>query len=298
MFKHVSLTFIFLFVFNFSVVLSEDESSSKYFPGVLDSFWLYEDQDGNEFTRHAIEDEEIDGKTYQAFSIEPELEEWINYNPFLHSSLYEVNESGISLIVGSDIKKSLQKHLESEVEVLHDVFKLQSDPGATLNVSIKTDAMDEFVLLPDTVAIDEEWDCVKTSAELSMVFTDPDMPASDGITIVFDIIESSKVLETETIHVSAGTFEECLKVEYRTATNVSTIPDDVADGMGPSGETVTTVWFAPNVGIVKFHQKRKYTFLDLILEEDFPKPPDPKPITYELKKYEIKNIDTDSNEGK
>ena len=289
MLKKVCLVFILLFAFTFSVVLSGEESASKYFPGTLDSFWVYEDQDGNEFTRHAVEGEEIDGKTYQAFSFEPELEDWINYNPFLQSTLYDINESGISLIIGDDLKKTLQTRLENEADILHDIFKAQTDPGATLDVSIQTDAKNEFLLLPEVVAVNEEWDSVKTSAEFSMVYTDPDMQDPDGMTLVFDIIESGKALETETVQVPAGTYEECLKVEYRTETHVNVMPEDAADDMDPAGETVTTVWFAPKVGIVKFHQIRKYTFLELVPDtEDFPIPPDPEPITFELKKYEIK----------
>ncbi len=289
---------LFFFIFSFSVLLMGNETADKYFPATIDSFWVYEDQDGNEFTRRAVEGEEIDGKIYQAFSFEPELEDWNDYNPFLQSSLYDINESGISLNVGGDLKKTLETRLESEADILLDIFKAQTDPGATLNVSIKTDAQNDFLLLPETVAVNEEWDSAKTSAEFSMVFTDPDMRDPDGLTFIFDIIESGKAIETETVQVPAGTFEECLKVEYRTETNVNVMPEDAADDMDPAGETITTVWYAPNVGIIKFHQKRKYTFLELIPDtEDFPIPPDPKPITYELKKYEIKTEDTGSDES-
>lgn len=68
--------------------------------------------------------------------------------------------------------------------------------------------------------------------------------------------------------------------------------------MDPAGETLTTVWFAPNIGIVKVHQVRKYSFLELIPDaEDFPMPPDPEPITFELKKYEINSEDSDREES-
>ena len=255
----------------------------------MDSFWVYEDQDGNEFTRYAVEGEEIDGKTYQAFSFEPELEDWINYTPFLQSTLYDINESGISLIIGGDLKKTLQTRLENEADIVLDIFKAQTDPGATLDVSIQTDAKNEFLLLPEAVAVNEEWDSVKTSAEFSMVVTDPDMQEPEEMTLVFDIIETGKVLEIDTVQVPAGTYEECLKVEYRTETHVNVMPEEAVDDMDPAGETVTTVWYAPKVGIVKFHQIRKYTFLELVPDtEDFPIPPDPEPITFELKKYEIK----------
>ena len=65
MIKKVSLALIFVFVICFSVVLFGNESSNKYFPSELDSYWVYEDQDGNELTRRSVEGEEIDGKIYQ-----------------------------------------------------------------------------------------------------------------------------------------------------------------------------------------------------------------------------------------
>ena len=203
-----------------------DEAVEIYFPTTIGSFWVYEEQDGNEFTRTAVEGEEIDGETYQAFSIEPDLEDWKAYNPYLHSSIYDINETGINLLVGEDFKKTLQARLESECDVFHNFFMLKADPGATLDVSPKTQAQDNYLLLPDAVEVNEEWDSVKTSAEISLEFQDPGMQKPDGFTFVFDIIESGKALEIETVEVSTGTFEECLKVEYRTETKVSVMTED------------------------------------------------------------------------
>ena len=110
--------------------------------------------------------------------------------------------------------------------------------------------------------------------------------------IDYTIMETGIVKGTETVVAAAGTFEDCLKVEYRTETTA--VFDPPPDEMDPPGEIVTTVWFAPNVGIVKFHQIMNYMFFDMIPDDDgLPKPPDPEPITFELKKYEIKTADSE-----
>ena len=76
------------------------------------------------------------------------------------------------------------------------------------------------------------------------------------------------------------------------------IPIPSPDEVDPPGETVTTVWFAPNVGIVKFHQKRNYMFFDMFPDDDeLPKPPDPEPKTFELKRYEIRTADSENEES-
>jgi hypothetical protein len=66
---------------------------------------------------------------------------------------------------------------------------------------------------------------------------------------------------------------------------VETLPPEQAPN--PAGESVTTLWIAPNVGIVKFHQKAEDILLKVM----------PLPLlnasttvrTLELKKYEVKS---------
>ena len=117
------------------------------------------------------------------------------------------------------------------------------------------------------------------------------------ITLNFSIFETGIVLGTETVETAAGTFEECLRVEYRTETTAVITPQPPPDDVDPPGETVTTLWFAPNVGIVKYHQQMDYIFLEMIPdEEDLPIPPGPTLRTLELKRYEIKTA-TPENDG-
>ena len=88
MLKKIRSAFVFLFVFGFSTTLMGNEWANYYFPDAIDSYWTYEDQDGEELTRYAIESEDIDGETYSAFSYEPALENWVDYQYYVHPYFY------------------------------------------------------------------------------------------------------------------------------------------------------------------------------------------------------------------
>ncbi|RKU06245.1 hypothetical protein C6501_19215 [Candidatus Poribacteria bacterium] len=276
---------------------TSNAQSPNYFPGTLDSFWIYEDQDGNELTRHAIEGEEIAGKTYPAFSYEPELEDWTKYSPFIRPSLYQVSEVGLTLVVSDEVKKAVKARLKKEIDTFVQTANAEAGgPDYDWNVEIEVKIKDNLLLLPDAINVNEEWDANQIKANVKLTDIIDDVPDEDDpFYLDFTIVETGIVLGMETIETPAGIFEDCLKVEYRTETTVVFDPHEDAD---PPGETVTTVWFAPNVGIVKLHQKVKYIFLELIPDDaDFPMPPDPKPKTFELKKYEIKSADTESSKS-
>ena len=46
---------VFFLVFGLSTTLMGNEWANYYFPDALGSYWTYEDQDGDELTRYAIE---------------------------------------------------------------------------------------------------------------------------------------------------------------------------------------------------------------------------------------------------
>ena len=303
MFKKVCSATILLFAFYFSFVLLGNESSSKYFPDTLDSYWIYEDQGGNEFTRRAVEGEEIGDEVLSAFSYEPELENWKDYSLFFRPSLYKVNDEGIMLVVSDDVEKASKARLKYELDFFIESMMRIAPQGGSIDVDIVTEAKDDFLLLPDTVVVNEEWDVAQKKAEIKLTINDPTYggPEPETISFVFDIYETGIVIGTETVIVPAGTYEDCLKVQYRTETTLSLFPKDAVgpdnEDIEPPGESVTTVWFAPKVGIVKYHQERQHIFLEVIPDDvgiPIVKPDDPKPITYELIKYEIKAEDTDS----
>ena len=299
MFKKVVVTLIFLLTLSFSVTLFGNESAQKYFPDTLGSYWVYEDQDGNELTRRAVESEEIDGKTYQAFSYDPELKDWTDYIDFVHPSLYQVSEDGVTLFVGEEIEKAVKTRLQKEMDSFTEAIKAQTsedEESFDLVIDIEVEAEDNLNLIPFPISVNEEWDVNQVKVKIKIIPIGIEDPDPAEITFNFVINGTGIVQGTETVETPAGTFEDCLKVEYQTETTVSTIPEDVSEGMDSPGETVTTVWFAPNIGIVKLHQKKQYIFLEILPEnEGFPMPPDPKPITLELKKYEIKSSNTESS---
>ena len=84
----------------------------------------------------------------------------------------------------------------------------------------------------------------------------------------------------------AGTFEDCLKIEYRTKTTV-TASEPMEGGPPPvPGESFTTIWLAPNVGIVKFAQESQAVVLTMIGPVEIQAPVTERSL--ELTQYEIK----------
>ena len=64
------------------------------------------------------------------------------------------------------------------------------------------------------------------------------------------LVEKGKVVAKETVKTLAGTFEDCLKIEYWYA---ATEKEDTTKDV--SGIELITLWLAPNIGIVKFTHK-------------------------------------------
>ncbi len=302
MLKKVSVSLIFLLLLSFSVTLLGNESVQKYFPGTLDSFWVYEDQNGNELTRYSIEGEEIAGETYLAFSYDPELEDWANYSCFIHPGLYTVDDEGIKLVVDEAVENAIKARLKKEMDIFAELLKGQAPPGVeippfNIRVDVEAQGQEDLLLLPENVTVNEEWDVNQVEVNAKMIIEGAGVPENEQLGMDFTIIETGIVLGTETVETTAGTFEDCLKVEYRTETTVVLTPTPPPGEVAPPGETVTTVWFAPNVGIVQLHQKSGYMFLDMIPDDaDFPVtfPPNQEK-TLELKRYEIKTAESESD---
>ena len=112
------------------------------------------------------------------------------------------------------------------------------------------------------------------------------------------IVEKGKVLGIERVETPAGTFKDCLKVEYRTYTGMAVFPEDAAEiNAEPPGETLTTLWIAPNVGIVKFHQKAEDILLKTIPIPEIESVVSTTVRTLELKRYEFKSVDSQGEGG-
>ena len=283
MLKKFHVVLSLLFIFSFSTTLAGKEKADTYFPHAIGSYWVYEDPDGNELTRRVIENKKIDGETYRAFSYEPVLENWIDYDYRFHPNLYQIDEERVTFLAGDDVEKAVKARLTQEVEAFSKIHEANFD----LLYDIEVEAPDPFYVLPNSVTVNEEWDAAKIKAKITMRPDPPQDP--EEMILEFTIVETGKVLGTENVETSAGTFEDCLKIEYRTATEVAIFPQDEDEEANPPGESVTTLWVAPNVGIVKFHQEAEDILLTVIPLPQVEASTTVK--TFELKKYEVKSTD-------
>ncbi len=277
-----SLTLILFFTIFAPLIRSEE--AVNYFPSTIGSYWVYEDKDGNALKRTVIEGEEIAGEIYNAFNYEPELKEWENFIKYICPELFKINDKEITLSVKEGIEKTVKAQLNKEFDFLFQALAqdgLNVDDAPTFDISVE--AEDNILLLIKPTVVNEEWDVT----EITVNIVGTQNGEVQG-TIDYTIVETGIILGTETVETTAGTFENCLKVQYQTETMITEESD-----MNPPGETVTTVWFAPNVGIVKIHEKKGNLFLDMIpKDEDIPFViPPPKETTLTLKKYEIKTVE-------
>ena len=285
MLKKFHVVLSLLLIFGFSATLVGKEKADTYFPHAVGSYWVYEDPDGNELTRRVIKNKEIEGEMYRAFSYEPALEDWVDYDYRFHPNLYRIDEERVTFWVGDDVEKAVKARLTEEVETFGKIHEANFD----LLYDIEVEAQDPFYVLPTSVTFNEKWYAAKIKAKVTMRPDPPQDP--EEMILEFTIVETGKVLGTENVETPAGTFEDCLKIEYRTATEVSIFPQGEGDESNPPGESVTTLWVAPNVGIVKFHQEAEDILLTVIPLPQVEASTTVK--TFELKNYEIKSTDSE-----
>ena len=266
------------------IPLLGEEEALNYFPATLGSYWVYENHDGNTLKRTVIEGEEIAGEIYHAFEYEPELKEWENFIKCICTELFRINDKKITLSVKEGIEKAVKAQLNKELDLLFQAAAQEGFPidnAPTYDITVE--AQDNMALLIKPTVTNEEWDVTKINAFIQVTQNGEEIGTLD-----YTVIETGIILETETVETAAGTFENCLKVQYQTETTAIFTPEE--NEMNPPGETVTTVWFAPNFGIVKIHEKKGNMLLDMIpKDEDIPFIiPPAKEITLELKEFEIK----------
>jgi hypothetical protein len=286
-----------LLIFGLSVTLLANEWATYYFPDKLGSFWVYADQDGNELTRYAVEEKNIEGETFRAFDYKPEIDDWEQYLYPVHPFLYQVGEEWVALYVGDDIelaaKSILSKKLDETLATIRQKFSGQLPEGITMdfNYAIEPNAQDYFYLFPTPVKYNEEWVAmqldVKVKMKLDIQGSPVDVPEElKSLSSTTNVVETGNVIGTEVVETQAGTFEDCLKIEYRTKTTINTtLPNEFKQLLPErqSAESVTTLWLAPNVGIVKFRSKQENSG-------------DVK--TLELKNYEIQSNESENTDSK
>ena len=289
MLKRFRTFFTLLLVFGISAVLMGDAAETiQYFPETLGSYWVYEDPDGNELTRRVVEGKEIAGEMYHGFSYEPALEDSANYDYHIHPNFYRIGEEKVTFWVGDEAEKAVKAHLTKEMEAFQKILEKMGAPFIML-YKVETEAQDPFYVLPMPVTFNEKWKATQIKAKITMTPVPPQDPPEAAIE--FTIVETGTVVGTENVETPAGTFKDCLKIEYRTETAMEVSSPELGFGSETPGESFTTLWVAPNIGIVKFHQKAEDIFLNAI-----PMPPNfeaPPPVrspesNLKLKRYEVK----------
>ena len=168
------------------------------------------------------------------------------------------------------------------MEAFRKVIRISEDSDLFYEIDIKT--QDQFYVLPTPVTFNEKWDATRIKAKVTIRIDSLRDP--EKVTLEFTIVETGKVLGMESVETPAGTFEDCLKIEYQTKTEVKVSPSDQGQ-INQSGESVTTLWVCPNVGIVKFHQETEDILLKVIPQPQVEAATMVK--TLELKKYEVKS---------
>ena len=250
-----------------------NEGSNDYFPHTLGSFWVYADQDGNKLTRRAVEKRTIAGETYHAFSYEPTLEDLTDYEHYVHPNFYQIREDGIVFFVGDKVEKAFEARLRRDMDA--DIKKQQgisTSPGVSADFSyeIGVEAQNDFYLLPIPIVFDKAWMATQISGSITlkvkMQSPDFQIPGGDQVNAIpIDLVEKGKVVGTEAVETSAVTFETCLKIEYW-YTEAKKEDATKPTSSDTSDIELTTLWLAPNVGIVKFVRKSADSKVEKSLE--------------------------------
>lgn len=264
--KSFRIFFALILILFFSPFIQSVELSDYYFPDELGSFWVYEDQDGNEFTRYAIEETHIDDETFRAFSYEPAIEDWDDYKYIMHPFLYQVSNDWISLYVGKDIENATKSLVtnklqevtatmrEQMVEKLPDGIKMEFD------YSVDPTAQDNFYLMPISVDYNDEWMAMDLELKVVLKLDIQGIPIEipeelKSVSATTTLEETGSIVGTESIETNAGIFDDCLKIQYNiTAETDTSLPPEFKQFLPDqeTGGSTTTIWMAPNVGIVKY----------------------------------------------
>lgn len=254
-----------LILLSFSVVITAGDTVTEFFPTTEGSFWVYVDQEGNEFTRTSTEQKDITGEKYRAFNYEPPIEDWEKYNYLLHPFLYQIDEEWIRFYVANEIesaiKSKLKKRLDEIVAELRQKYTDQLPPGISLDVeyNIEPTAQDTLYFLPSTLNSEEKWITTQVSVRIQISMnikgTEINIPeANKSVSLTMKLSETGQLIGKESVKTAAGTFENCLKIEYRTETTSSkNVESDIKQGLADQSpkDKITTLWLAPNVGIVQ-----------------------------------------------
>lgn len=273
-----------------------NDTAKVYLPDTLGSSWVYVDQDGNEFTRFAVEEKTIDGDIYRAYNYEPAIEDWEEFRYHIQPFLYQVAEEWVTFYVGKNIEQATKsvfgKRLEEIIAELRKQTAIKLPSGITIDFkhTVEPKSKDFFYILPTKVTLKQDWVAMQLDVNLKITMNIKGAPVDVSnelktISSTINVVEKGNIIGKENVKTVAGTFKDCLKIEYRSITTTKTSAASEIKQLLPEQKpykTTTTLWLAPNVGIVKFTSEKEQS--------------DEK-TTIELKSYEIKSNESDNSDN-
>ncbi|MDE0300091.1 MAG: hypothetical protein OXN17_15765 [Candidatus Poribacteria bacterium] len=238
-----------------------DRVDPVYFPMNVGSRWVYRDSDGSEWVRVVKEAKEIGLYLFHVFNYHPPLDD-VQFE-FLKTPAYAIAPNRLLLLVENEIDDAIRSSIEQVDGFYLDFYKTKIVSDGELTV----------FRLPLSAGL--RWDALNVSlrggegvGEFSHTFeADWEVTAMAGF--------------RESVETPAGTFENCLKVEYETKESIEFEwgPDERGrdfwedvwrDREKPLREELSdvfsnvipnlnmeTVWLAPGVGPVKMESDEK-----------------------------------------
>ncbi len=279
------------------------------FPVDIGSYWLYTDQNGNELIRRVSEDKEIDGKKYKSFEYQPKLSNDFDFRPLIHATLFNTDNVKVLFYLSNELEDANKRRLKKEMDIYSQLAKSSfeeiypPESGITIDIKYEIDIKPEkeLTVIDLLVPVRKEWDVTTTEIKIKIIQDIKGLPDfGDAIdnpesVITLKITQTAKTLGPVNVVTPAGVFDSCSKIEYNTKTEVKS--DNILTPELKAGETTTTIWYAPHVGIVKIHQESNKIFLNIFADSEMVKNTklgneikeiiSPTIITLVLKKYKI-----------
>ncbi len=218
------------------------EQMPNYFPDAIGSRWIYRDSEGLQWTREVSREASIEGKDYRIFKDTPPLAE--AELDFLNSTYYRVTPNSVIYTVSDKITDYLQTELPKAVQ---DEFA-----GLELTVAVEPFAHPELVFFQIPLVPNFQWDALNIKVNGNIILQNLvllQIPFEAHISVKGEVIVEAP-LETP-----AGNFEETYQIEYQT---------EITHTLFSTEETIQgkeTLWFAPQVGIVKSEDEHRVTEL-------------------------------------
>ena len=275
--------------FGFNTTLMGNETVNSYYPTTPGSYWVYKNQDGKELTRYAVADEHRDGNAYHAFQYTPKVEEWAFYVYQTHPYLYTVNKNGVASFVRKEGETALKRRLGKQLDIVIPQFKRAIGsklPEVVLDVTynLNVEMSDNFLLLPASIGYNKKWDAMKTEITTTLTFEERKKSGKGkpetSVAKKHAVLKETGIIKgTETVKTPAGTFKDCLRIEFENKQVSSrSTKSELASFQMTHPKVLTTLWLAPDVGIVKWEHTPEVSKKS----KDFK-------FAFELTGYEIKS---------